>query len=172
MEDDAAARSRHIRAWKVPAMQGEAPGLMSELVEKASARGFQILVLRADMVFGMDHLRAAYCHAKESMDRGSSSSDSISMETLLYASGERQLSAAIKKMSVDESTRAIVVASLAQDGFDAQGDWIPLADDDAEATRDRLLRFGISDQETRTVASGRAVELVLEKVAAVDILKK
>ena len=172
MEDRAAAKSHHIRAWKVSVKEGEAPRMMSELVERDSVHGVQVLVLRAEMVFGMDHLRAAYCHAKDSIENGSSASDSIAMETLLYASGERQLSAAIKKMSVDESTRDVVVASLAADGLQPQREWTPLPEATSEATSERLLKFGISDQEARTVASGRAVELILEKVAAVDILKK
>lgn len=145
---------------------------MSEVVTKASEHGVQVLVLRAEMVFGLDHLRAAYCHAKDAIDSGRGASDSISMETLLYASGERQLGAAIKKMSVDDSTQEMVVAWLGENGLEPAHGWIALSDADTGPSIESLKKFGISELELRTVVPGREAELILEKVAAVDVLKK
>ena len=172
MEDEADAMSRHIRAWRVPIAKGEGTRAMAEIVAKASERGAQVLVLRLNMVFGLAHLRAAYCLARNSIDSGRGASDSISMETLLYASGERQLGTAIRKMSVDDSTDEMVVASLGGSGIDAAAGWTALSESDPVPTVERLKRFGISETELLTVTQGREAELVLEKVAAVDVLKK
>src|SRR4030042_783095 len=172
MEDQAAVKSHHIKAWRISIRKGEARRVMSEVVAKAAEDGAQVLVLRSDMVFGLDHLRAAYCHARDAIEGGRGASNSISMETLLYASGERQLGAAIKKMTVDDSTQEMVVAWLGESGLEPALGWTDLSDSDPGPDVESLKKFGISAQELRTVAPGRGAELILEKGAAVDVLKK
>ncbi len=172
MEDHASALSMHIRGWSASVKKGEAQRVMSEIVANASGGRADVLVLKADMVFGLDHIRAAYFHAKEAAGAGRSASESITMETLLYASGERQLGTAIKKMSVDQSTEVMAIVLLAGESFEPSPEWTALPDRETEPSTDRLKRFGISEQECSTVAPGKATELVLEKVAAVDVIKK
>ncbi|MCU0852327.1 MAG: hypothetical protein MUC90_03600, partial [Thermoplasmata archaeon] len=110
-----------LRAWTVTVDRGSAPALTRRLAE-SSAEG-HVLVVKAEMVFGLDHLRSALHHAARATRDGRNASDSLAMETLLYASGERQLSAAIKKMSPDETTEQIVVASLHEDALEPMPDW-------------------------------------------------
>ena len=172
MEDKASAMSRHIRGWRASVKKGEAQRVMTETVALASKRGADVLILKADMVFGLDHIKAAYCHAKEAIDDGRGASDSITMETLLYASGERQLGSAIKKMSVDQRTEEIVVVLLGGEGFEPSPGWAPLPDHDPGPSVGRLKSFGISENELGTVAPGKEGELVLERVASVDVMKK
>jgi tRNA threonylcarbamoyladenosine modification (KEOPS) complex Cgi121 subunit len=93
------------------------------------------------------------------------------METLLYASGERQLSAAIKKMSVSDQTEELVVAQLSGGPLEPLEAWRELGDT-TDLTADRLLRFGVTKTELSTIGERSPLDLVLEKVAAVDILKK
>jgi KEOPS complex subunit Cgi121 len=145
---------------------------MSKVVNDAAKTGVEVVVLESDMVFGLDHIRAAYCHAKDAIDSGRSASDSLPMETLLYASGERQLGVAIKKMSASGSTTELVVACISDGAYGPGKDWISLPEGMLPAARDRLNKFGISASEIGTVQPGREPELVLERVAAVDILKK
>lgn len=163
--------TNELNAWRTAVKHGTARTLLEGISKAATASGADVLVLKADMVFGMDHLRSALYHAKRSLNEGRNISDSLAMETLLYASGERQLSSAIRKMSVDDATDNIVVARLAGDVNPAEG-WEILPDISEGTTLARLAKFGVTDIELATIGDRRPDELVLEKVAAVDVLKK
>lgn len=160
-----------LRAWTIRTERGMAKTLMDKILAGKDLTNTQVLVVRADMIFGMDHLRTALYHAERAIEDGTNSSDSLSMETLLYASAERQLSAAIKKMSVSDQTEELVVAQLAGGSLEPDETWREL-DDTTDLTADRLLRFGVTKTELSTIGVRSPLELVLERVAAVDILKK
>src|SRR5512137_1257991 len=98
MQDPVIADTNNLRVWTVSVPKGGATNIRDEVVGSALKSGVEVLVLRADMVFGTDHLRSALYHAKKAISEGRNASDSRSMETLLYASGERQLGTAIRKM--------------------------------------------------------------------------
>lgn len=161
-----------LEAWSVRISPGEGPKLMEDIVARAAEAAVEVLVLDGAMVFGKDHLRSAFLHAARAIEEGTNSSESRAMETLLYASGERQLSAAIKKMSVSERTEELVVVRLTEGAFGPEQGWVPMPDRIAAPEKARLLRFGITAEELATVDQARASELVLERVAAVDIVKR
>jgi len=155
-----------------PRGAGEAKAMMESILERAKESGAEVLVLDGDMVFGTDHLGSALHHARRAIDEGRNSSKSLTMETLLYASGERQLGAAIEKMSVSEHTRSVVVAILSGGRFDIGEGWSQLGPRQADVDQDRLKRYGFTEAELSTVAPEDRTELVLERVAFVDILKR
>ncbi len=161
--------TKDLVAWEIDVEGDLAMGFFDTITKEAKAAGADVLVLRSDMIFGLDHLRSALYHAMTSFLEGTNSSDSLAMETLLYASGERQLNSAIRKMSVDASTRRIVVARL-QGDFRPRPGWKELEARASDISKERLIRFGVTEQELSTVRDGQ--DLVLEKVAAVDVLKR
>ncbi len=171
MEDPVLADTAGLEAWTVEMKSGDAGRFADGVVAQARRAGAEVLVVRGDMVFGEDHLRSALYHAKKAMKEGRNSSDSLAMETLLYASGERQLSTAIKKMALDDSAGFAVVARLEAGESMAGASWKRLPKARADIGPSDLIRFGLSPEELAT-AGGAAIDLVLEKVAAVDILKK
>ena len=59
-----------------------------------------IQVFDATVIYGEEHLVSAVTHALRAMKRNSNTTNSLEMEILLYASGERQLKLAIPKMGV------------------------------------------------------------------------
>jgi len=152
--------------------KGGATALKDAIVARATEAGAQVLVVDGALVFGKDHLRSALFHALRAIEEGTNASKSIPMETLLYASGERQLSAAIKKMSVSEDTEEVVVARLTRDTIEPDPSWQPMSEEAMQVTVERLRAFGITDRELATVGADRGRELVLERVAAVDIQKR
>lgn len=170
MEGSADEVTRDLRAWSVRLEPGQAGPFLERMSEKARAEGADFLMASADQVFGKDHLRAALYHAKRAIAEGTNASDSLAMETLLYASGERQLNAAIRKMTVGDATTEIVVAVL-QGRLDPMKGWSELPEVSSGPSKERLIKFGITEEEILSF-DGPPVELVLEKVAAVDILKK
>jgi KEOPS complex subunit Cgi121 len=134
----------------------------------------------ADVIYGRLHLVSAYDHAVRAFTEGTNSTNSLGLETLLYASGEYQIQKALLKMGVKPQTASIacVVASdpdtdlesviseiLEQTGF--------VRDDRVlEGDRETLRHFGIRDREAETVDPDRYGELILERVAMVDVFKR
>jgi KEOPS complex subunit Cgi121 len=171
MSDPVLAETAGLRAWRVTVQRGTAPSFMETVLGPAGEAGIDVMVARGDMIFGVDHVRSALYHAKRAFEHGTNASDSIAMETLLYASGERQLSSAIKKMAVDGTTVEVVVAQLSEGSLETGG-WRELEESLGPEQTDRLKRFGISKPELDSVSAERAVDLVLEKVASVDVTKK
>jgi KEOPS complex subunit Cgi121 len=145
---------------------------MEGIVQRARAAGTEVLVLDGNMVFGKDHLVTAMQHAARAIEQGTNASDSLLMETILYASGERQLGSATKKMGVSKDSTELVIAQLVDGGFAHDPSWIELPAMRASADRAQLIRFGISEGELSTLEERSPTELVLEKVAAVDVQKR
>jgi len=153
------------------------PGKGETIVEKAKAlasdMGVDILLMDADMVFGKVHIETAIEHADRAFERGSNVAGTRMMEVMLYASGERQLSAAIEKMGVGRGTRRLaVVVSDSKRLVEVMRALGAKRDDGVLDGRfENLAKFGISRQAVQSVGKEKAMELVLERVAFVDILK-
>ena len=160
-----------VQAWTKAVVRGEAKALMDVILTRAKASDAEILMMDGDMVFGKDHVQSALLHAVKATAEGRNSSESLAMETLLYASGERQLSSAIRKMAVGDATVSVVVAVL-RGRFSPGEGWSELPQDEGTHDRAKLAGFGISEVEMSTVTGDRLTDLVLERVAAVDVIKK
>ncbi len=138
-----------------------------------SLRRGRALALDAGMVCGREHLESAVEHARRAFDRGTNSANDIMMETMLYASGERQISKAREKMGVKEASgevALILFGAHKQEVLLISG----LTEDESVlvCTEDKLRRFGIGPRELEAAPPGMSVDLVLERVAFVDILKR
>ena len=147
--------------------------LFDEAKEVASRLGVEILLMDAEMVFGKAHLDSAVVHAFRAFERGTNVADTRMMEVMLYASGERQLSTAIKKMGVKEGTTRVAVVVSEVTKLDAVLSGLKVERDDAvlEGDVESLVRFGISRQTIHDTPEERRIDLVLERVAVVDMLK-
>lgn len=132
-----------------------------------------VQLLDARAVCGRDHMIAAFEHADRAMRKGTNVAKSLAVEFVLYASGERQISDAIRKMGVREDTTEFAVVLFGGGDPDDALPALGLARDDGvlEATRDKLRFFGISEAELTTVPAEQVADLVLERVALVDLLK-
>jgi len=137
-----------------------------------------IQVFNADLIYGEKHLISAFEHAKRAIEQKTNTTNSLEMEILLYAAGERQLKLAIPKMGFKKgkSNLAIIVVSK-----DKKIDKIVenllsefnLDKDDKllEGDENTLKKFGLNQKEIKTVAKTKYQDLILEKVAMVDIIK-
>jgi KEOPS complex subunit Cgi121 len=131
------------------------------------------LVLDADVVCGKDHLMSAVFHATRAFERGVNVSSTVPVETLLYASGERQISKAMKKIGVKCGLERMALIL-----FDVENPNAVLSslnferdDDVLEASPEKALRFGISHDELKAVPPDMIEDLVLERVAFVGMQK-
>ncbi|PKK85337.1 MAG: hypothetical protein CVT48_05825 [Thermoplasmata archaeon HGW-Thermoplasmata-1] len=142
--------------------------------------------MNARMVYGKEHLLSALVHAVRSLEQGRNSASSPALEMLLYACGEKQISAALGKMGVISGEVGLAACFASVPGMAGCDGHMPteselvnfieklgLRRDDAvmKGTPEKLFALGISAQEAATVGVKRYVDLVLEKVAMTDILQ-
>ena len=155
-------------------------GFLKKVTQFVKENNVLIQVFDAELIYGKNHLISAYEHAKRAMDRKKNTTNSIEMETLLYASGERQLKLAIPKMGVKKSSVSVALIFIAESKTKISDQLISeflkelsLNRDDGvlEGNENTLKKFGITETEIRTVMKVKYGNLILEKVALVDIIK-
>ena len=142
-----------------------------------------IQAFNADVIYGKNHLASAVEHAVRAMKRKTNTTNSLAMEILLYASGERQLKLAIPKMGV-KSGNGNVAFVFVDDRKETDGKMSDQSVDEflknlslsrndkaLEGNEDTLRKFGVNEDEIKTVTKAKYGHLILEKVAMVDIIK-
>jgi KEOPS complex subunit Cgi121 len=151
-------------------------GGSNALLRRAGALSEEVALLDADKVCGADHLGSAVQHARRAFLQGTNASNTLGMEVILYASGERQISKAQRKMGLHQGTERVAVVLLGpQEGeVDRVLAELGLERDDSllRCTPEKGRAFGIDEGELSTVGAERLPDLVLEKVAFVDLLKR
>jgi len=142
-----------------------------------------IQVFDATLIYGEEHLVSAVTHALRAMKRKTNTTNSLEMEIMLYASGERQLKLAIPKMGVKQGKGSIAVVfvhetektsgGVSDQTIDTMLHSLSFIRDDSVlmGNMDTLKNFGITDKEFRTVKKEKYGHLILEKIALVDIIK-
>ncbi|MDH7507865.1 MAG: KEOPS complex subunit Cgi121 [Methanomassiliicoccales archaeon] len=130
--------------------------------------------LNADLVCGRDHLLSATLHAIRSFERGENISSNLSNEILIYASGERQFAKAVEKMGISKGSQRIAIVFLDCPHPEEVIRDLGLSHDDSvlEPTIEKLRRFGIDESEISTLSATEFADVVLERVAFVDLIKK
>ena len=135
-------------------------------------------VFNADMIYGEKHIISAVDHAKRSFDRKKNTTNSLDMEILLYTSGERQLKLAIPKMGIKKGSANILFVfikdkKIHNETINVLLKQLSLKHDNSviEGNEITLKNFGITNIEKETVTKDKYSNLILEKVAMVDILK-
>ena len=165
---------------KIVGAKGDIPNVdkfLQEIGSFAQNNNVVVQAFDADVIYGKNHLVSAVEHAVRAMDRKTNTTNSLEMEILLYASGERQLKIAIPKMGVRKGkvTVAFVFTEekISDQTINELLEQLSLVRDDEviEGNIDTLKKFGISDNEIKTVTKAKYGDLILEKVAMVDIIK-
>jgi len=143
----------------------------------AKSKNIVIQAFNADMIFGKNHIVSAYEHATRSIKNKKNTTNSLEMELLLYSSGERQLKLAIPKMGVKNGRGGIVFVLIGNNIssiiIDELLSFFSLEKDNKliDGNVDTLIQFGLKDEEIKTVKKDKYENLILEKVALVDIIK-
>lgn len=130
-------------------------------------------LLRADRVYGADHLRHAARLAERAIDQGRARSADRATEALLYAAGERQVHKAIALVGLTPEIQAIAAISWDAAALDAIATREGWTRDDALLAGDEgvLDAFGVTREERAMISRERWGDLVLEKVALLDVAK-
>ncbi len=151
---------------------------LKKISDFSKENNIKIQSFNADLIFGKKHLLSSVKHAKRAFENKTNTCNSLEMEILLYASGKRQLKHAIPKMGVKEGGLEVVFVML-NDSKKVENlikkllESIKFERDDKviEGDINTLKKLGFKDSEIRTVSKDKYGDLVLEKVAMVDIIK-
>ena len=157
---------------------------VQELLLFSKKENLVIQAFDATVVYGKDHLISATTHAQRAFKQGRNATNSLALEILLYAAGERQIQKAIKKMGVKKGKQqiAFILTNELTQKKNKHIDEAVIkkfletfhlvsAEKVLEGNRNTLKRFGITTQELATISEGNYGDLILEKVALVDVIK-
>jgi KEOPS complex subunit Cgi121 len=138
-----------------------------------SIDGGEAAALDADMICGRDHLYSAAMHALRAFGRGDNVASTLAVETVLFASGERQISKALKKVSLHPGDERVALVFFEVDDVPAVLKALDLVRDDGvlAPSREKAVRFGITEAELEAVPPSKYQELVLERVAFTGLPK-
>ena len=154
----------------------------------AERHGVTIQALDTELVASESHLHSAVEKALRAVKKGTNITSELGMEILVYAAGKRQIGRALA-MGVTEGEKriaCIIVATAAETDLDtvvgavkestglcAEPDALRLSELEHDVSkRARLKRFfGITDRELNAVGEEKLHQLVLERVALLDVLK-
>lgn len=148
---------------------------LKEIKKFSEENKIVIQVFNADKIYGKKHLISAYEHAKRAMKYKTNTTNSIDMEIMLYAAGERQLKHAIPKMGIKKGQKnfGIIFIKGSDKIIEKFLKKFSLKKDDKilEGNKNTLKKFGLKQEEIDTVTKDKYQDLILEKVAMVDIIK-
>jgi KEOPS complex subunit Cgi121 len=157
---------------------------LQKLLQFATREQISIQALNANAVYGTEHLISAAEHALRSFTQGTNATNSLALEIMLYASGERQITKAINKMGVrtGRQTIAFVLVDQREKKMERKAYepviqrllsmfHMTLDESVLKGNLNTLKHFGITEKEVRTVPKEKYGDLILEKVAMVDVLK-
>ncbi|MBU4453980.1 MAG: KEOPS complex subunit Cgi121 [Euryarchaeota archaeon] len=131
-----------------------------------------IQALDADKIAGEEHIRFAVEKALNSFRTGTAIANDLSKEIMLYAAGTRQISRAVK-LGIHKGENNIVLVAVGDaklSGFDEIRHEHVLAYN--KSKKEALMKaFGITNEELEAAGEEKLPELVLERVALVDVIK-
>ncbi|CAG0957326.1 hypothetical protein METP3_00611 [Methanosarcinales archaeon] len=146
---------------------------LMKIKEIRKEKDIVILALDADKLAGKDHLMFAIEKAINSFKTGRNIANDIGKEIMLYASGTRQINRAMK-IGVHSGKNNIVLVGIGEEIDLSVFDEITPKDVlQYEGAKNRVLMdiFNITEEEIKAVGVDKIPELVLERVALVDVLK-
>ena len=126
----------------------------------------------ADKIAGKEHIVFAVEKALNSFAAGTNIANDLAKEILLYAAGTRQIKRAVR-LGIHRGDNNIVIVAVGEaklPGFD----WIrpePVLAYDASKKEALMKAFGITNEELEAAGEEKIPELVMERVALVDVTK-
>jgi KEOPS complex subunit Cgi121 len=179
---------RHSGLWAVPHLSGctvrqvifyvtDIRACLKKLRELSVYHGSHIICFNAEMMAGRTHVYSALNHAKRAVTEKTCVSSSFEIESLLYASGSRQCQLATR-FGIHEGRNLGYLCIcpeneslwniLSADMTSSTDDWEQI-DDEKQA---RLISlFGITKEELGVTGLSRLKDLVIERVALLDVYK-
>lgn len=146
---------------------------LQKIKEISKEQNIVIQALDADKLAGEKHLSFAVEKATNSFKKGTNIANDLSKEIMLYAAGTRQINKAMRLGVHNGKNNITLVAVGEAPDLSAFNEIIPknvLRYD--ESKKNALMDiFNITKEELEAVGEDKLPELVLERVALVDVIK-
>lgn len=150
---------------------------LSRLRNIANRHGVHIVCFNADLIAGCSHIKAAVEHAQRSVDGGDPIAKTFEMEALLYASGNRQCQDAAQFGLHGGKNRCyLCISPPSKKAKKELENMVSFVDEDWEMidkNKKTLLMnlFSITPEEMKVVGEERLRDLVLERVALLEVYR-
>ena len=131
-------------------------------------------IFDASIICGKRHIMGAWRHAKRAFKYGENISNSISMEVLLYVAATRQIDEAIKFAGAKNNGKyAFLFIGKSKEEAIKFIKELGLKVDDSILlpSLPKIKKFGITEKELKSVNKSKYADLVLEKMAMLDVKK-
>jgi len=154
----------------------DAKALLRRVGKVSSELGIEIQLVDASKVYGKEHLEVAAERAIRAFEEGRAFGKTRAVEVILYASGKRQIAQAIRFMGIRDGATEIGAVAISGPDGDLPADLdkrLGLDRDDKvlEGSEDVLDAFGIGPEARNGISKDRWGDLVLERVALLDLEK-
>ncbi len=146
---------------------------LQKLKKISKETNITIAALDADKLAGEEHVRFAVNKAIKSFEIGNNIANDLAKEIMLYASGSRKITKAVK-MGIHNGQNNVVLVAIGEtpdlSGFDEIRPEPVLAYD--ESKKETIMEtFGITNEEIEAAGEEKIPQLVLERVALLDVIK-
>ncbi len=155
--------------------------LIGKLRSFGKESGVACQMMDAEVVYGREHIISAVEHAVRAFKKRTNSCKTLDMEILLYASGKRQIDDALKLMGIKNGNMFAFVSAGGTGivGYNGSAEskgfigslGLKIDYDVINGNEITLKKFGIDKQELDAVDKSMYGDMILEKVAMVDIIK-
>ncbi len=146
---------------------------LHKLKKISSEQNITIQALDADKLAGEEHVRFAVQKAINAFENSTNIANDLAKEIMLYASGTRQISKAMK-LGIHKGRNKIVIVAVGENPDLSLFEEIipePVLKYDEYKKSAIMLAFNITRDEIEVVGEEKIPELVLERVALVDVIK-
>lgn len=145
---------------------------LQKLKTISKEKNIAIQALDADKLAGEEHLRFAVEKAMNSFKTGRNIANDLAKEIMLYAAGTRQISRAMK-LGVHEGKNNIALVAIGEADLSEFIEITPAHVLRYDESKNKALMdiFNITEEELEAVGEDRIPELVLERVALLDVIK-
>jgi KEOPS complex subunit Cgi121 len=127
----------------------------------------------AESVLGKEHIQSAIEHAIRAFERQDNISANLAMEILIYTAGKPQIQTALEEIGIKNGCEKMAI--VADDNIEIDDLLTHLNlkrnDDVLEFKDSKLREFGISESEIMACNKKKIKDLILERVAMVDVKK-
>ena len=160
----------------------DVPVILKQTNQLAKTYGVHLQLVDADKITGKTHLQIASYHAQKSFRQDTATSNSIELETLLYATGQRQIAKALTLMGISTQTKNIAVVILSPPNFNKHSELsqeIELILNGNQSIKVFILTpnkeqtiiqlFNITPMELQITS---ITDLVIERIAILELTKK
>ncbi|WNY29411.1 hypothetical protein MmiEs2_16400 [Methanimicrococcus stummii] len=156
------------------------PVFLQSLNDFSSKHNIKIQGFDARKIIDIDHLLFSIHRARESFSNGVNEAKDIGLEVLRFSSGQRKIDKSFSMGLIQGENRSVFVffgaseecVQKAENAFKAEFGLSDFPEISPEEKKPFLMKqFDITEDELQTVGETRIKDLVLERVALVDVTR-